>query len=327
MTDPTTTSGTDLRSDEHLYVIQDRMTGHLKVGKSSDPQRRIRRLQTGCPGKLVIVSGVVGGGFLEPVIHQAFSAYSVRGEWYKEDSPVSRLVRDDDEQFVSVREAFARLSDAFFRLSADATAGPARSASGALQTTAVRYERRAAKYSHIARSLRQRAENALYADTDISGIPVRGISVRDGGRIVSPVQREFWDENDYAVNAAEIVVSLPDKSEVAQKLAYECEMRYGQPCPVPDPIEVDGEPIAFPLRSWIPGSKEGDRLPYRTATRTDHVAHRQRQIMARDLDDVDFEGHQKRRDILWRAGMDADPYLTTVGAIREIRPGIALAAD
>ena len=81
-------------SHDHLYVLRDHRTGCIKVGRAEDPDFRVGRLQTGCPGDLGLVGIVQGGGWIEPVIHQLFAAHAIRaGEWYEADSPIGRLAK------------------------------------------------------------------------------------------------------------------------------------------------------------------------------------------------------------------------------------------
>lgn len=72
----------------HLYIIQSRVTGAIKIGRSDDPERRLRQLQTGCPYALKIILVVDGGGNSERRVHQAMSRHRTRhtvgGEWFAE---------------------------------------------------------------------------------------------------------------------------------------------------------------------------------------------------------------------------------------------------
>jgi hypothetical protein len=69
----------------HLYFIQSDVTGHIKIGRSVDPQRRIRALQTGSPHKLKLVHYFEGLGWREPALHEELSRWRVEGEWFHPD--------------------------------------------------------------------------------------------------------------------------------------------------------------------------------------------------------------------------------------------------
>jgi len=72
----------------HLYVIQSATTGAIKIGRSSDPERRLRDLQTGSPFRLKIILVIEGGGWRESELHQRLRRYrsqgTYKGEWFIE---------------------------------------------------------------------------------------------------------------------------------------------------------------------------------------------------------------------------------------------------
>lgn len=72
----------------HLYIIQSRVTGAVKIGRSDDPDRRLRQLQTGCPYTLRTILVVDGGGRHERRVHHAMERHRTRhtagGEWFAE---------------------------------------------------------------------------------------------------------------------------------------------------------------------------------------------------------------------------------------------------
>jgi hypothetical protein len=72
---------------QHLYVIQMSKTGAIKVGRSGDPERRLRQLQTGCPYRLRLILVALDQGHLERSVHHAMRPYQTRygdGEWFHE---------------------------------------------------------------------------------------------------------------------------------------------------------------------------------------------------------------------------------------------------
>ncbi len=72
----------------HLYIIQSRTTGAVKIGRSDDPERRLRQLQTGCPYALKLILVLGGGGIIEAHVHHCMRRHRTRhthgGEWFTE---------------------------------------------------------------------------------------------------------------------------------------------------------------------------------------------------------------------------------------------------
>ena len=74
---------------QHLYVIQSRTTGAIKVGRSDDPEKRLRQLQTGCPNTLKLILVAENLGIQEKRVHHELRRYKTRhdngGEWFSEE--------------------------------------------------------------------------------------------------------------------------------------------------------------------------------------------------------------------------------------------------
>ena len=77
-----------MKGGEHLYVIQSKVTGTFKVGRSSDVQTRLKQLQTGSPYDLRIVLVLENQGHREREIHRRLHGYEGQsadgGEWFIE---------------------------------------------------------------------------------------------------------------------------------------------------------------------------------------------------------------------------------------------------
>tara|TARA_A100001015_G_C14951098_1_gene696792 strand:+ start:18 stop:311 length:294 start_codon:yes stop_codon:yes gene_type:complete len=69
----------------HLYIIQSDKNGAIKIGRSKNPPKRLKQLQTGCPDKLKIILVVENMGHLEKNLHQRLKDYKSRkkGEWFE----------------------------------------------------------------------------------------------------------------------------------------------------------------------------------------------------------------------------------------------------
>jgi hypothetical protein len=69
----------------HLYILQAKTTGFVKIGRSNDPEKRLLQLQTGCatPLKLILVAKERGNH--EKELHRQLARYQTVGEWFKEE--------------------------------------------------------------------------------------------------------------------------------------------------------------------------------------------------------------------------------------------------
>jgi len=68
-----------------LYIIQSKATGDFKIGKSKDPIRRLKQLQTGSPYELKLILTLKGQGYKEKIIHRHIMMRNKRkckGEWF-----------------------------------------------------------------------------------------------------------------------------------------------------------------------------------------------------------------------------------------------------
>ena len=73
---------------KHLYIMQAKGSGNIKVGRSDNPQRRLKQLQTGCPETLKLILVLEGKGNREKMYHDMMRKRKVRsngsGEWFEE---------------------------------------------------------------------------------------------------------------------------------------------------------------------------------------------------------------------------------------------------
>ena len=70
---------------DSLYIIQSDMSGNIKIGRSKDPQKRLKQLQTGNPNKLKLIAFFEGEGWKEKIIHEKLRRYRLKGEWFSYD--------------------------------------------------------------------------------------------------------------------------------------------------------------------------------------------------------------------------------------------------
>lgn len=76
--------------DSYLYFIEAVDSGFIKIGRSLNPELRLKQLEAGSPNQLVILGKVSGGSELEAELHKRFSAHRERGEWFR----ATRELRD-----------------------------------------------------------------------------------------------------------------------------------------------------------------------------------------------------------------------------------------
>ena len=50
----------DKMNNDDLYIIQSDKTGMIKIGRSKNPQKRLKQLQTGNPNKLKLIASFKG---------------------------------------------------------------------------------------------------------------------------------------------------------------------------------------------------------------------------------------------------------------------------
>ncbi len=72
----------------HLYVIQSDVTGAVKIGRSTHPEKRLLSLQTGSPHQLRLLAVYENQGQLEISVHRGVEKFRIKvekGEWFHYD--------------------------------------------------------------------------------------------------------------------------------------------------------------------------------------------------------------------------------------------------
>ena len=78
---------------ESVYFIE-AANGLIKIGRSTDPLRRLRGLQTGSPVQLRMVLVLTGLGVAdEMALHDRFAEYRSHGEWFHPGPDLIEFVR------------------------------------------------------------------------------------------------------------------------------------------------------------------------------------------------------------------------------------------
>ncbi len=72
-------------SNEIVYIVrEDCLEDRIKIGKSYDPYKRAKQLQTGNSRKLIVLFWIItpDAAALERRLHEHFSRYRLIGEWF-----------------------------------------------------------------------------------------------------------------------------------------------------------------------------------------------------------------------------------------------------
>jgi hypothetical protein len=70
------------RKGDSLYFVQARETGRIKIGRSKNPSKRLKALQTGNAQELRLIASLEGLGWREKDLHHKLREWRVSGEWF-----------------------------------------------------------------------------------------------------------------------------------------------------------------------------------------------------------------------------------------------------
>lgn len=85
-----------------VYFI--RCNNYIKIGKSTDPWKRLAALQTGNPEQLEMLAIAPGGGEFESGLHSAFEGARQRGEWFEETDKLRSFIQSIRDVFPGLQE-------------------------------------------------------------------------------------------------------------------------------------------------------------------------------------------------------------------------------
>ena len=68
--------------NDHLYLIQSDKSGMIKIGRSVDPEKRLKNLQTGNPNRLKLIAVFENQGYREKLLHEELDKFRKKGEWF-----------------------------------------------------------------------------------------------------------------------------------------------------------------------------------------------------------------------------------------------------
>lgn len=76
-----------MKDEKFVYFISN--GEFVKIGVASNPEKRLKQLQTANHTKLKLFAFTEGGEVVEKVMHKLFEPLRVRGEWFKLKSPLT----------------------------------------------------------------------------------------------------------------------------------------------------------------------------------------------------------------------------------------------
>lgn len=76
----------DFVLSDYLYLIQDSRSGDIKIGRSKDPYKRLKQLQTGSSSKLNLIGVYPNCGWREKSLHMMLESFRLEGEWFREEA-------------------------------------------------------------------------------------------------------------------------------------------------------------------------------------------------------------------------------------------------
>lgn len=97
-----------------IYIIRAGNTNYYKIGFSTDADKRLKDLQTGCPFRLYKLVECEGNLTYEKMIHDYFNEYKCRnnGEWFEMDIDVLNnfvinlnLNTDEFKEYINILKA------------------------------------------------------------------------------------------------------------------------------------------------------------------------------------------------------------------------------
>lgn len=68
-----------------VYFVQGAGGGPVKIGVTSDLDKRLKSLQTGHPELLVVLKWVPGDASIEALLHARFGHLRLAGEWFRHE--------------------------------------------------------------------------------------------------------------------------------------------------------------------------------------------------------------------------------------------------
>lgn len=79
---------------DYLYLIHNEELGFYKIGRSKNPNARIKNLNCASAYHLELLYSLKGFGYMEPKIHEKFKHLRVNGEWFSCKEEIEIFFKD-----------------------------------------------------------------------------------------------------------------------------------------------------------------------------------------------------------------------------------------
>lgn len=80
-------------SQSFAYFIESGVTGLIKIGRSVDPESRLKALQTASPDKLTLLKVIPEQVVSESELHERFSHLRRQGEWFESSEEIREFIK------------------------------------------------------------------------------------------------------------------------------------------------------------------------------------------------------------------------------------------
>lgn len=80
---------------DDLYLIQDIVLNKLKIGRSNNPESRLKQLQIATSNKLELLYVIKGKGYLESQLHTFFKCINTNNEWFENDGQIIKYFKEE----------------------------------------------------------------------------------------------------------------------------------------------------------------------------------------------------------------------------------------
>lgn len=82
------------KSDQSFaYFIESGMTGLIKIGRSVNPESRLKSLQTASPDKLTLLKVIPEQVVSESELHERFAHLRRQGEWFESSEEIREFIK------------------------------------------------------------------------------------------------------------------------------------------------------------------------------------------------------------------------------------------
>ncbi len=82
----------NVSGNDFIYVVGNKKNKVCKIGYSTNPPKRIKSIQTGCPFRLCFLLIIKGNRTTEKLLHKKYKKYKTNGEWFVFDGELKKSI-------------------------------------------------------------------------------------------------------------------------------------------------------------------------------------------------------------------------------------------